>query len=56
MVLPKVIVPYGTAAQKGSKKVRKKERKKKRNKEKKDGPGPVMVSDILCPTLRILET
>ena len=27
-----------------------------RNREKKDGPGPVMVSDTLCPAVHILGT
>ena len=29
---------------------------RKRTEEKKDGPGPVMVSDTLCPSVHILGT
>ena len=44
--------------QKKKKKKEKKKKKKKKKKEekRKDGPGPVMVSDTLCPAVHILGT
>ena len=38
------------------KKLRKEQRKKRKVEKKKDGPGPVMVSDTLCPAVHILGT
>ena len=37
-------------------KKREKERKRRKMIGKKDGPGPVMVSDTLCPAVHILGT
>ena len=40
--------------EKGAKEEKKGERKEKERKNKNDGAGPVMVSDTLCPAVRIL--
>ena len=42
--------------EKGIKKGEKREKREKRGKQGKDGPGPVMVSDTLCPAVHILGT
>ena len=49
---------FAKKEKKKKKKKKKKEIKEKKEKLvlKKDGPGPVMVSDTLCPAVHILET